>query len=161
MNDLGIETVMLDTSFCIRLMDDTEVLHTNAMEYYRYFLQEKITMHISTIAIAEYAVGDDPQNLPLNTLQIEAFDFLDAKEAGNFHKFLKGAQSNIEGYNRRLIVNDLKIFAQLKTKKLDAIISADADSGRKYINPLTAGGMLNVKFLDLNIKLQDVRGLLF
>ena len=118
-------------------------------------------MHISTIAIAEYAVGDDPQNLPLNTLQIEAFDFLDAKEAGNFHKFLKGAQSNIEGYNRRLIVNDLKIFAQLKTKKLDAIISADADSGRKYINPLTAGGMLNVKFLDLNIKLQDVRGLLF
>ena len=65
MNDLGIKSVMLDTSFCIRLMDDTEALHTNAMEYYRYFLREKITMHISTIAVAEYAVGDDPQNLPL------------------------------------------------------------------------------------------------
>lgn len=118
-------------------------------------------MHISTIAVAEYAVGDDPQNLPLNTLQIEAFDFLDAKEAGNFHKFLKGTQANIEGYNRRIIVNDLKIFSQLKTKKLDAIISADADSARKYINPLAAGGILTVKFLDLNVKMQDVRGVLF
>jgi len=161
MNDLGIKTVMLDTSFCIRLMDDTEALHTNAIDYYRYFLQEKITMHISTIAVAEYAVGDDPQNLPLNTLQIEAFDFLDAKEAGNFHKFLKGTQANIEGYNRRIIVNDLKIFSQLKTKKIDAIISADVDSIRKYINPLTAAAILNIKFLDLNLKLKNVRGLLF
>jgi predicted nucleic acid-binding protein len=161
MNDLGINSVMLDTSFCIRLMDDTEALHINAMEYYRYFLQEKITMHISTIAVAEYAVGDDPQNLPLNTIQIEAFDFLDAKEAGNFHKFLKGTQTNIEGYNRRIIVNDLKIFAQLKTKKLDAIISADANSAKKYITPLTTGAKLNVKFIDLNIRLQGVRGLLF
>ena len=161
MNDLGIKTVMLDTSFCIRLMDDTTELHTNALEYYRYFLQEKITMHLSTIAVAEYAVGDDPKNLPINTIQIEAFDFLDAKEAGNFHKFLKGAQPNIEGYNRRIIVNDLKIFAQLNTKKLDAIISADANSAKKYITPLTDGGMLNVKFLDLNAKLNDVRGTLF
>lgn len=161
MNDLGIKSVMLDTSFCIRLMDDTEALHTNAMEYYRYFLREKITMHLSTIAVAEYAVGDDPQNLPLNTLQIEAFDFLDAKEAGNFHKFLKGTQTNIEGYNRRIIVNDLKIFAQLKTKKLDAIISADTKSLKKYITPLITGAKLNVKFIDLNIKLQDVRGVLF
>lgn len=142
-------------------MDNTEAVHANAIEYYRYFLQEKITMHISTIAVAEYAVGDDPKNLPLNTLQIEAFDFLDAKEAGHFHKFLKGTQANIEGYNRRIIVNDLKIFAQLKTKKLDAVISADLASARRYILPLTEARILNVKFLDLNLKLQDVRGLLF
>ncbi len=117
-------------------MDDTEALHANAIEYYRYFLQQKISMHISTIAVAEYAVGDDPQNLPINTLQIESFDFLDAREAGNFHKYLKGAQPNIEGYNRRIIVNDLKIFSQLKTKKIDAIISADISSLSKYITPL-------------------------
>ena len=136
MNDLGIKTVMLDTSFCIRLMDKTDPLHQNALEYYRYFLQEKITVHLSTIAITEYAVGDDPQNLPLSNIQIEAFDFLDAREAGNFHKFFKGAQPTIEGYNRRLIVNDLKIFAQVKTKKLDAIISSDIESLKRYMNPL-------------------------
>jgi len=60
MNRLGIETIMLDTSFCIRLMDANDELHTNALEYFKFFLQEKIIIHLSTIVVAEYAVGDDP-----------------------------------------------------------------------------------------------------
>jgi predicted nucleic acid-binding protein len=66
MNDLGIKSIMLDTSFCIRLMDKNDLLHVNALDYFRYFLKEKISIHVSTIAIAEYAVGDDPNNLPIN-----------------------------------------------------------------------------------------------
>jgi predicted nucleic acid-binding protein len=58
MNDLGIKSIMLDTSFCIRLMDKNDLLHTNALAYFKYFLTEKISIHVSTIAIAEYAVGD-------------------------------------------------------------------------------------------------------
>ena len=54
MNKLGIESVMLDTSFCIRLLDDSDDLHINALEYFRFFLQEKIIIHLSTIAVAEY-----------------------------------------------------------------------------------------------------------
>jgi len=34
-------------------------------------------------------VGDDPANLPINNLQIEVFDFLDAKTAALFHKEIK------------------------------------------------------------------------
>ena len=70
MAELGIKSIMLDTSFCIRLMNNTDPLHLSALEYFKYFLNEKISMHISTIAIAEYAVGDDPDNLPLNNIQI-------------------------------------------------------------------------------------------
>ena len=86
MNRLGIETIMLDTSFCIRLMDANDDLHIHALEYFKFFLQEKITIHLSTIVVAEYTVGDDPQNLPLDNLQIETFDFRDAATAGVFHK---------------------------------------------------------------------------
>ena len=86
MNKLGINSVMLDTSFCIRLMKQNDPLHQNALDYFKYFLSEKITLHVSTIVIAEYAVGDDPANLPLNNLQIETFDFLDGLTAGQFHK---------------------------------------------------------------------------
>jgi len=82
MNKLGVESIMLDTSFCIRLMDVNSDLHSNALEYFKFFLQEKIVVHISTIVVAEYAVGDDPQNLPLNNLQIETFDFRDAATDG-------------------------------------------------------------------------------
>ena len=86
MNKLGINSVMLDTSFCIRLMKQNDPLHQNALDYFKYFLSQKITLHVSTIVIAEYAVGDDPANLPLNNLQIETFDFLDGLTAGQFHK---------------------------------------------------------------------------
>ena len=127
MNDLGIKSIMLDTSFCIRLLDNTDALHQNALDYFKYFLLEKITIHISTIAVAEYAVGDDPGNLPINNLQIEAFDFLDAKTAGLYHKEIKGNQSNIPNYHRRIITNDVKILAQIGTKGIDAIISKDVN----------------------------------
>lgn len=68
MNKMGINNIMRDTSFCFRLMDDQDRLHQNALSYFRYFLTEKIIIHLSTIAVAEYAVGDDPSNLPLDKL---------------------------------------------------------------------------------------------
>lgn len=161
MNKLGINSVMLDTSFCIRLMDQNDALHQNALDHFKYFLSEKITIHVSTIVIAEYAVGDDPANLPLNNLQIETFDFLDGIAAGQFHKEIKGNSKNIPEYNRRIIANDVKIFAQIKTKKIDAIISKDVSSIRQYLTPLTNLNLIDLKFIDLNTPLNKILGQLF
>lgn len=161
MNDLAIKSIMLDTSFCIRLMDNTDALHANSLEYYKFFLEEKISMHISTIAIAEYGIGDDPINLPLSNLQIEVFDFLDAQTASKFHKEIKGSKDNIAGYNRRIITNDVKIIAQISTKKIDALISKDIKSIKQYIDPLSSASLLSLRFIDLNIPLATARGKLF
>lgn len=130
MNKLAIESVMLDTSFCIRLMDANDPLHLQALEYFKYFLQEKIIIHLSTIVTAEYAVGDDPQNLPLDNLQIETFDFRDAVTTGQFHRELFGNKTNIKGYNRRVVANDVKILAQIKNRGIPAIISKDVQSNQ-------------------------------
>jgi predicted nucleic acid-binding protein len=161
MSKLGINSVMLDTSFCIRLMDKNDALHQNALDYFKHFIAEKITMHVSSIVIAEYAVGDDPANLPLNNLQFESFDFIDGKTAGAFHKEIKGNQSNIQGYNRKIIANDVKIFAQIQNKKIEGIISKDIKSVKQYISPLINPGLLQVKFIDLNTRLSDALGQLF
>ena len=118
-------------------------------------------MHISTIVIAEYAVGDDPANLPLNNLQIETFDFIDGKTAGHFHKEIKGNSDNIKGYSRRIIANDVKIFAQIKTKNIDAFISKDVNSLKQYLTPLVNLNLLDVKFVDLNTALNKALGQLF
>jgi hypothetical protein len=158
---MGIESVMLDTSFCIRLMDANDPLHTHALEYFRFFLQEKITIHLSTIVAAEYAVGDDPQNLPLNNLQIETFDFRDAGTAGSFHRELMGNKTNIAGYNRRIIANDVKILAQIKNREIDAIISKDVESITKYVNPLIKANLLNTRFINMNKRLNEELGELF
>lgn len=161
MSSLGIKSVMLDTSFCIRLMDKSDPLHQNALDYFKYFVTEKITVHISAIAVAEYAVADDPWNLPLNNLQIEAFDFLDGKTAGIFHKEIKGEKKNLPNFNRRIIANDVKILAQISNKNIDAIISKDINSFREYVQPLTKANLLQIKFMDLNTPLSVALGQLF
>lgn len=161
MNRLGIENIMLDTSFCIRLMDANDDLHAHALEYFKFFLQEKIIIHLSTIVVGEYAVGDDPQNLPLDNLQIETFDFRDAATAGIFHKELLGNKANITGYNRRIIANDVKILAQIKNRQIQAIVSKDVESLSKYVNPLINSNLLSVRFIDMNKWLNEQLGELF
>jgi len=161
MSSLNIKNVMLDTSFCIRLMDKSDQLHQHALDYFKHFLIEKITMHISAIAVAEYSVGDDPGNLPLNNLQIETFDFLDGKTAGLFHKEIKGKKANLPNFNRRIIANDVKILAQINNRNIDAIISKDINSFREYVQPLSTANLLQVKFLDLNVPLSTTLGQLF
>lgn len=161
MNRWGISSVMLDTSFCIRLMDRNDSLHQNALDYFKYFLNEKISLHISTIIVAEYGVGDDPTNLPLNNLQMESFDFFDGKTAGLFHKEIFGHKSNIPDYNRRIVANDVKILAQIKNKNNEAIISKDLKSIKEYISPLEKANLLQLKFIDLNSPLNHALGQLF
>jgi hypothetical protein len=142
-------------------MDANDDLHIHALEYFKFFLQDKITIHLSTIVVAEYTVGDDPQNLPLDNLQIETFDFRDAATAGVFHKELMGNRTNIAGYNRRIIANDVKILAQIKNRQIQAIISKDVESLVKYVNPLINLNLLSVKFIDLNKRLNEQLGELF
>lgn len=142
-------------------MDDHDILHSNALAYYKYFIAEKITIHLSTIAVAEYAVGDNPTNLPLNSIQLEVFDFMDGVTAGFFHKILMDLRASIDGYNRKIIANDVKILSQVKNKGIEGIITKDTDSNRKYIMPLISAGLLNVKFLDLNTPLNETLGELF
>lgn len=45
-------SVLLDTSFFIRLLNDEDKLHNNAVGYYRYFLEHKYCLKISTHASA-------------------------------------------------------------------------------------------------------------
>ena len=57
--------VLLDTSFIIRLLSESDELHNNAVTYFKYFLEHGIDMKFSTISIAEYCVigkGIEPGN---------------------------------------------------------------------------------------------------
>lgn len=142
-------------------MGNSDALHQNALAYFKHFLQEKISIHLSTVAVAEYAVADDPKNLPLNQIQIESFDFKDAEVAGLFHRTIKGVKANIPEYNRRIITNDVKMLAQISNRKIEAIITKDIASQKEYIKPLEDSGLLTIKFLDINTPLNTALGQLF
>jgi hypothetical protein len=124
-------------------------------------LENKITLFLSTIVVSEYAVADNPDNLlALEAFQILEFDYGDAKLSGEYFAFLKNDEDLRENEERKVIINDLKLFAQMQNRKIDAFITKDRKALTKMINPLKEKG-LNFEFIDLSIPLKNRLGKLF
>src|SRR5690606_8163828 len=122
----GIKNILLDNSFVTRLLKSNDEFHEVVVEYYQYFLENNIIMYLSTIVVSEYSVADDPDNLlALNSFQLLEFDYEDAKIAGEFFSFLKDDNDLRNNEERKVIINDLKLFAQIKNREIDAFISKD------------------------------------
>ena len=107
-------SVLLDTSFFIRLLNDEDSLHENAKGYFKYFLDNDIIMKISAISIAEYCVRGKLSDLPLKNVLIVPFNLDHAEKAGDFASIIF-SQKNISKeslFPRAIIPNDSKLFAQ-------------------------------------------------
>lgn len=107
-------SVLLDTSFFIRLLNDEDPLHLNAVGYFKYFLENEIALKVSTISIAEYCVLGALEDLPLKNIQILPFNLKDAEKTGEFAKIIFSENIiNEEKLSPRAIIpNDSKLFAQ-------------------------------------------------
>ena len=111
--------VLCDTGFLIRLNNPNEPLHTNARGYLKYFLDEGHLIYISTIALAEYAVRDRIENLPMRYFRVLPFNIDHAQRAGEFTEIVlkKRAQLPAEITKRTIIPNDSKMFAQAAVER--------------------------------------------
>ena len=148
-----MNSVMLDTSFCIRLLKSDDEYHQNAVDYFQFFLENKIIINISTIVIAEYSVKDDPNHLPLRKMRIVPFDFEDAKTAGEYHNIIKQDKLDLSGLgiNRQLIKDDCKILSQITNRKIEGYITKDKKSFSTIINPILKHSGHVLKLIDLSI----------
>jgi len=130
-------SVLLDTSFFVRLLNDEDSLHNNAKGYFRYFLENEIVLKVSTISIAEYCVKGKIDELPLRNIQIIPFNLDQAKKTGEFaeaifeeNKILKEKLSP-----RAIIPNDSKLFAQADIdKSITHFITSDSRSKGTFQN---------------------------
>jgi len=107
-------SVLLDTSFFVRLLNDEDPLHNNAKKYYRFFLENDITLKVSTISIAEYCVRGKIDELPLRNIRIIPFNLDEAKRTGEFAEaiFAENRVLKEKLSPRAIIPNDSKLFAQ-------------------------------------------------
>lgn len=152
--------VLLDTSFFIRFLNDGDPLFKHAMDYFRYFLDQKITMMISTISIAEYCVGGDVHELPLRNLQIVPFNLDHAKRTGELAKVVFSNKGKLQLKNRNVIPNDSKLFAQADCEKaISFYLSSDTESLKIY-NLLKQEAALKFQFIDLNTPHTETFGVL-
>ena len=124
-------SVLLDTSFFVRLLNDDDDLHNNAKGYFRYFLENEIVLKVSTISIAEYCVRGKIDELPLKSIQIIPFNLDQAKRTGEFAKviFEQNKISKEKLSPRAIIPNDSKLFAQADLiKSITHFVTSDSKS---------------------------------
>lgn len=128
-------SVLLDTSFFVRLLNDEDPLHNNAKGYFRYFLENEITLKVSTISIAEYCVGGKIDELPLRNIQIIPFNLDQAKRTGEFAEaiFEENKIGKEKLSPRAIIPNDSKLFAQADLdKSITYFVTSDSRSKNTY-----------------------------
>ena len=154
------KSVLLDTSFFLRFLNDESPLYKNADNYFRYFLQKEITMMISTISIAEYCVGGSIGELPLKNLQIIPFNLDHSKRTGEFAKIVFQNKNKLKLNERNIIPNDTKLFAQADCEKsIQFYLSSDSESLKIY-NILKEQASPKFQFIDLNTPCNEVFGIL-
>jgi hypothetical protein len=156
------KSVLLDTSFFLRFLNDSDPLFKNADGYFRYFLQQEISMMISTISIAEYCVGGDVHELPLRNLQIVPFNLDHSRRTGEFAKIAFDAKKKgaLQIATRNIIPNDTKLFAQADTEKsIEFYLSSDTESLKIY-NLLKQHANPRFQFIDLNVPYSQTFGIL-
>ena len=156
-----MDSILLDTSFCIRLLKSNDDLHQNAKDYFKYFLEKKIEIFLSSIVVAEYSVKDDPANLPLEFVKIIPFDFFDGKTAGEFHSILLNNKDQVANIERNVIKDDCKLMAQVFNRNIRGYITKDRKSFSQIIAPIQASKNFALELLDLEIPLKDFKGELF
>jgi predicted nucleic acid-binding protein len=156
------DAVLLDTGFFIRLLNPTYPLHEQAKGYYKYFLENEITLICSTISIAEFCVIGGIEDLPLKNLQLLPFNLNHAKRTGEFARIAFDARRSkaLETKDRLIIPNDTKLFSQADTEPhIQYYLSADRESIKVY-NAIAKSVNLKFRFIDLNINHNQTFGIL-
>lgn len=121
-------SVLLDTSFLIRLLSEHEALHSNALGYFKYFLENDITLKCSTISVAEYCVRGSYDELPWKNMQTLPFNIDHGIRAGEFAHVVFKEKDNLSLKNRNIIPNDSKLFAQADVEgTITHFITADQE----------------------------------
>lgn len=153
-------SVLLDTSFFIRLLNENDKLHHNALDYFKYFLENDIILKCSTISVAEYCVGGHFDELPWKNLQVLPFNVNHGIRAGEFAKIVFTHKGRLQLNDRNIIPNDSKLFAQADLdNSVTHFVTSDQKSKsiynilRKYTNP-------HFEIIDINTPYDETYGVI-
>ena len=153
-------SVLLDTSFLIRLLNENDKLHQNALGYFKFYLEKDIILKCSTISVAEYCVGGSFDELPWRNLQVLAFNIDHGIRAGELAKVVFKEKGTLNLSTRNIIPNDSKLFAQADVdKSVHFFITSDQEC-KKIYKTIAANFPMSFKIIDINIPYNEQYGML-
>ncbi len=152
-----LKGVLLDTSFFLRFLNDSDPLFRNADGYFKHLVDHQLPMYLSTIVVAEFCAGGSIDQLPLKYMKMLPFNVEHAVRAGSFRAAFRG-QANAAG-ERMVITNDTKLFSQADTtKEISHFLTADEECKKKFDRLDEAGLSPNFQILSIRNPLSEVLG---
>lgn len=152
--------ILLDTSFFIRLLNERDPLHTYALGYYKYFLENNMILKLSTISVAEYCVKGEMDELPLNDLQIVPFNINHAVQTGKLAAVVFRHRDTLDLPDRKIIPNDTKLFAQADTDDLIQNFATSDVESIKMFNLIRQHIPLKFEIINIRNPYNETFGLL-
>lgn len=152
--------ILLDTSFFIRLLNDKDPLHNNVLAFFQHFLNEERVLKCSTIAVAEYCVRGERDELPLQNIEILPFNMNHALTAGKFAREIFAIRNQLDLSTRLIVPNDNKLFAQAHVEPdISHFATADLESIKIY-NSLSQTIKLDFDIINIRDSLSDLLNML-
>lgn len=145
MSDKEKHSVLVDTSFLITLYDDSRTHHKTAKKYFKYFLGRSITLHLSTIVIAEFhQMQSIIDVVGSGNFIILPYNYEDSMKTADIAYQLGGVERKRDGSNPKY-KDDLKLIAQAQCHEIDFIITEDSSTLARYCERLSKAGVLSTK----------------
>lgn len=139
------KSVLLDTCFLISLVDDSRENHAKAVEFYKYFIDERIAMILSSIVTSEFCVKQEFTDLPLSNFKMLPFNIPDSY---NITSIFGSFFSDNYPQCRVAVKDDYKITSQCSFNKIDYFITEDSKFYKK-LSDLRQDGKIKFKPLFL------------
>ncbi|MCZ7609277.1 MAG: hypothetical protein M5U17_03860 [Ignavibacterium sp.] len=154
------KSILLDTSFFIRLLNENDSLHQNTLDYYKYFLEKQFILKCSTISISEYCVRGQLEELPLKDIQIIPFNINHAQKAGEFARVIFENKGKLDIEKRNIIPNDTNLFAQAEIEKEITTFATSDEECLKIYTLLKENESLSFETINIRNPFNETFGLL-
>jgi len=140
-------SVVLDTGFLISLVDRNRPCHETAKEYYKYFLENEISMLLPTVVASEFALKQPITDLPLRNFRILPFNLNEATKSAMLNAFYYRKQDSVG--QRDSVKDDFKIMAQADEQKAGFLITEDVSTLIHYHGRLSQDSKIGFRIIKL------------
>lgn len=109
-----------------------------AKQYFIHALQNGARLHVSTLALAEFAIKQPLEDLTLHALLVLPFNIDHASACGRLGALLLPARD--AGDDRAIMRTDLQLIAQAHVESIPCVLTEDRRTLSKYLDRARAAG---------------------
>lgn len=140
--------IMWDTSALISLFDDGRPSHDVAKKCYVRFVEADECQFVSTIALAEFALRNDPRFILKNRyFQVQDFNVNHALKSAAFKRLTLDPKIRDDINKREVIVNDTQIIGQAHVEQVDYILTEDKRTFKRTVDALRDSNAVTMQAL--------------